>query len=98
MALTYEQSAALMVDAAFIDRVKVACLKYANYIWSEASSVPGHSSRIRWAQQTMTTPGTTAQMVTPPTVMDDAVQNGGGAAIDDAALQGAVENTVNKLL
>lgn len=95
--LSYADSAALMKDPLFIDRVKVACLKFATYISGEAASVPGHSSRIRWSQQTMSNPDAVAQSVTPPTVMDAAVQ-AVGAEIDDAALQTAVENTVNKLL
>jgi hypothetical protein len=97
MALDYTQSAALMKDPSFIERVKVACLKYADYIWNEAASTPGHSSRIKWAQQTMLQPDHAAQIVTPPTVMDAAIQNAGGS-VDDAGLQTAVETTVNKLL
>ena len=97
MALTYEQSAELMKDVIFIGRIKVACLTYANYIFGEAPTVPAHSSRIKWAQQTFAMPDTSAQQVTPATVMDAAVQED-GSAIADAALQSAVENTINKML
>jgi hypothetical protein len=45
----------------------------------------------------MGNPSQTAQIVTPPTVMDAAVQ-ADGAAISDVALQSSVEATVNKLL
>ena len=97
MALTYEQSAALMTDAIFIGRIKVACLKYADFISLEAASVPAHSTRIKWAQQTFLMPDSSAAQVTPATVMDPAVQTD-GSAITDTALQSAVENSVNKML
>lgn len=95
--MTYDESAALMRDADFIGRVKVSCLKFATYIFDEPATTPAHNSRIRWAQNTMVQPESVAVNVTPPTVMDTAVQDA-GAAITDAALQSAVENTVNKLL
>jgi hypothetical protein len=98
MAMTYEESSALMKDAVFIGRVKVACLKYADYIILEAPTTPAHSTRIKWAQSTMSAPDSSASMVTPTVVMDPAVQAAGGAAIDDTALQSSVENTINKML
>jgi|SRR6187399_3189322 hypothetical protein len=97
MALTYEQSAELMKDPIFIGRVKVACLKFASFIYGEASTVPAHSTRIKWAQQTFNVPDVSAANVTPTTVMDPAVQ-ADGSAITDTALQSAVENAVNKML
>ena len=86
MALDYAGSATLMKDQSFIDRVKVACLKFANYIMGEAQDVPAHSTRTRWAQRTFEAPDGTAVQVAPPTVMDAAVQEAGGD-ITDAALQ-----------
>jgi hypothetical protein len=97
MALTYEQSAALMKDAAFIDRIKVACLKFADYILAEPVTTPAHNTRYRWALQTTNSPDNTAQQITPPVVMDSAVQQD-GAAITDAALQTTVETVINKLM
>ena len=97
MALSYEQSADLMKDGVFIGRVKVGCLTYARYITDEASSTPGHSSRLRWANNTLLNPDGAAQQAVPTVVMDSAVQ-ADGAAVTDQALQGAVENAVNKLL
>ena len=97
MPLDYAGSAALMKDQAFIDRVKVACLKFADYIMGEAQSTPAHSTRMRWAQRAFEAPDATAVQVTPPTVMDSAVQGAGGE-ITDAALQSAVEGVVNKML
>jgi hypothetical protein len=97
MPLAYEELAALMRDGAFIGRVKVACLEYANYIMGEAADVPAHTTRTKWANQTMQSPDAAASTVTPSVVMDPAVQES-GASIDDAGLQSAVENTVNKML
>jgi hypothetical protein len=95
MALTYEESAALMRDPNFGGRVKVACLKYADSIFNEATTVEAHNTHLRWAQQCIQQPDTTANAVTPPTVMDAAVQ-AAGAEITDAALQGSVEATIKK--
>jgi len=97
MALTYEESSALMQDKVFQSRVKVACINFANYIYLEPASTPGHSSRMRWAGQTMVAPDSSTGTVTPTVVMDPAVQEA-GSTIDDAGLQSAVENSVNKLL
>jgi hypothetical protein len=97
MALTYEQSAELMQDMTFRGRIKVACLKYADYIVGEAANTPAHSTRIRWAQQTFASPESSAGAIQPVVVMDAAVQQD-GSAITDEALQSAVENAVNKML
>src|SRR5262245_26572249 len=97
MALTYEESAALMVDNTFRGRVKVACLKYAAYISNEQANVPAHNTRVKWAQQTMAQPDMVVQQIQPPTVMDDKVQ-AAGSAVTDENLQTAVETTVNKMI
>lgn len=97
MALSYEDTSTLMNDVTFRGRVKVACLKYADYIWAEAASTPGHSSRIKWAQQTFNMPDGSAAQITPAVVMDPAVQDQ-GSAINDAGLQSATENAINKIL
>jgi hypothetical protein len=98
MALTYEETAALMNDAVFRGRVSIACVNFARYITDEASNTPAHSTRFRWAQQTLQTPESAVVQVIPTVVTDTAVQDAGGAAITDQALQGAVETAVNKLL
>jgi len=97
MALTYEQSSDLMNDGVFRGRVKVGCITYARYITDEAPTVPAHSTRTKWAQQTLINPDAAAAQVTPTVVMDAAVQ-ADGTAVTDEALQGAVEAAVNKLL
>lgn len=86
-----------MNDLTFRGRVKVSALKYADYILNEAATVPGHSSRYRWAQTTFQQPDMQAQQIQPPVVMDSAVQ-AAGAAITDTALQTAVEGVVNKMI
>ena len=95
--ITYEESAALMTDIAFRGKVKVACLKFADYILNEPVATPAHNTRIKWAQSVQAQPDMTAMTVQPPTVMDAAVQTA-GAAIADVDLQSAVETTVNRLL
>jgi|SRR6185369_748279 len=97
MALTYTASAALMADVDFVNRVKVACLRYADFIFNEAINTPAHSTRIRWAQNTTESPDHAAQTLTPPVVMDPKVQQD-GAAITDTNLQSAVETTINRLM
>lgn len=95
--MTYEESQTLMNDPTFRGRVKVAALKFSTAIMDEASTFPAHNTRMRWAQSCFQSPDTIAGQLTPPTVMDAAVQ-ASGADITDQALQGSVEATVNKML
>ena len=97
MALDYAQTAALMADMAFRDRVKIACLHYAQYINGEDPGATAHNTRYRWAQATFTNPDNAVAQVMPALVMEGQVQ-ADGAAISDANLQTAVEVTVNKLI
>lgn len=95
--MTYEESAALMNDFQFRGRIKVAALKYAAYIMDEASDVPAHSTRVRWAADTYRNPEMASQTLHSPVVMDSQVQTD-GAAITDSNLQSAVEKVVNDLM
>jgi len=88
----------LSKDAVFRGRVSVACVHFANYIVDEPSTTPAHSTRTRWAQQTLIAPEIAVQNCIASVVNDDAVQTAGGAPITDEALQGAVETSINKLL
>jgi|SRR5262252_2206327 len=97
MAMTYDQSAALMQDAAFRGRVKVSCLKFADAITNELPTVAAHNTRLRWAQRCMQQPDQVAMETQPPTVMDAAVQ-ADGSNITDANLQAAVETTIGKMM
>ena len=97
MALSYEESSNLMNDFAFRGRIKVAALKFADYIFGEANNVQGHNSRESWARRTFQQPDQVAMELHPPVVMDPSVQQD-GANINDIALQSAVEGVVNKLV
>ena len=95
--MTYQESAALMTDPEFRGRVKVAAIKFADSIMIEAPTVSAHNARLRWASMTFQQPDMAALQLQAPTVMDAAVQ-AGGAAVTDAALQGAVEAAANKMI
>src|SRR5262245_18680716 len=97
MALTYEDTAALMKDMDFRARISVACIHYADYIVAEAVSTPAHNTRYKWAQNTLIAPDVAAALVT-PTVCNDAAVQQDGKNVTDAALQSATEAAVNKLL
>jgi hypothetical protein len=97
MALSYDDSATLMRDPSFVNRIKVACLKYADYITNEGPGVTAHWSRLRWAQSVVQAPDAVALNLAPIVVMDGSVQQD-GAAITDAALQSALEGAVNKTM
>lgn len=97
MALSYEESAALMTDQAFRGRIKVACIKFADFIQLEAASEAAHNTRVKWAHNALAQPEAAAQQVAPVVVMDPSVQES-GADVTDAALQSAVEASVNKML
>lgn len=103
MALNYEQSAALMNDFEFRGKVQVAALKFADSIMIEASNVPAHNTRFRWATATFQAPGQAAQTLHPPVVMDAGIQAAGVDAegkslATDPQVQGAVEAVVGKML
>ena len=97
MALTYKDSADLMNDFQFRGRIKVAALKFADYVQNEAPGTQGHAARYRWAQQTYLNPEMATMQIHPPVVMDAAVQQD-GANITDAALQTAVEGVIAKFI
>lgn len=97
MALSYEQTFTLMSDATFRGRVNIACVNFARYITDEPANTPAHSTRVKWAQNTLVNPETAVNQVIPTVVTDAAVQTD-GAAITDPNLQTAVETAVNKLL
>jgi hypothetical protein len=97
MALDYASTAALMANQAFRDRVKIACLKYADYITNEGPGVNAHWTRLRWAQMCVGSPENGVQQIMPLLVMDAQVQLDGDAIID-TALQSSVEIAINKLM
>lgn len=101
--MDYTESSNLMQNSIFRGRVKVSCLKFADSIFIEAANTPAHNSRTKWAVQAFQQPDMVAAQVTPPVVIDPAVQGSavdpdGDSAISDAALQAAVEVTVGKMM
>jgi len=95
--LTYEQTYTLSKDPVFRGRVAVGCTHYAVFITDEPASTPAHSTRYKWAQNTLANvEGAVAMVIT--TVCNDSAVQADGAAITDAALQSTVETAVNKLL
>jgi len=95
--LDYDTSAQLMNDMAFRGRIKVAITKFATSIQDEASSVPAHNSRFKWANGALTNLDFQVQQFAPAVVLDPAVQTAGDA-IDDTGLQGATETAIQKQL
>ena len=103
MALNYEEQNTLMQNTIFRGRVKVSALNFANSIMIEASTVPAHNARLRWANTTFQQPDAVTAQTVPPVVIDPAVKGGtidtdGDSSITDAALQVAVETVVNKMI
>jgi hypothetical protein len=94
--MTYDESALLMTNLQFRGRIRVAVLKYADYIMGESPAEAAHFTRVRWAQAAFQNPDNAALQVQPATVMDANVQEH-GPEISDAALQSAVETTLNRL-
>lgn len=95
--LSLDQSAQLMVDTTFRGRVKVACLSYAQYISIEASNVPAHNSRYRWATRCFQSPDQVGQEISQPVVMNPNVAQA-GSAVTDADLQAAVQAVVDAII
>jgi hypothetical protein len=95
MAMTDEQSAALMNDMVFRGRIKSSALRYADTLLNRPVDTPGINQQRAWAKNTQAMPDTVAMQLQPVVVMDTAVQDA-GASITDAALQVVVETAVNK--
>ena len=97
MALSLLESAQLMQNAELRSRVKVACLKFAEYILGEPSSTPARSARLRWALGAMGNLDMVTTAALPNTVMDPKVQEQ-GENIGDEDLQSALETAVQRML
>lgn len=103
MALTYNQSDTLGTNAAFVGRVKVAAINYAQSIRIQTSPLPTWS-QLQWSQNVQTQPDIYARQLAPATVEDPAIQ---GAGIDattgdstatDAQVQAAVQAVANRMI
>lgn len=93
--MTYEEIAALMVSIPFRNRIKVSAMKYADVLLNQPVTAEAINTKRNWAKNTQQQPDSTAMQLQPPVCMDPAVQ-AAGESISDAALQGAVETTVNR--
>jgi hypothetical protein len=93
MAMSYEESNALMQDMAFRGRVKVAAVVYAQYL----ALLPATNAQMRWIQTTMSQPDQMAGTLTPPTVMNPDVQ-AAGPTVSDEVLQAAVQSVANQIM
>lgn len=101
--MTSEESSTLMQNMIFRGRVKVEAIRYADSILIESPATPAHNTRARWANDTFKNPDMSATILQPIVVMDPAVQTAaidedGDSAVSDAALGGAVQAAVNKML
>lgn len=92
--MTYAESAALMADIPFRDRIMIACLTYADYVQGTPPEL-GKNTALAWAQHVFKMPQSAAGEIQPQIVMDQAVQSA-GADITDAALQTVVETVVKE--
>ena len=97
MAIDYKTSSDLMHDPDFNGRTRVACLTYASYISNEAITVPAHTTRLKWAQETFRDSENAVNVIMPILIMDEKVKTA-GAAITDPDLQSALETSVNKTI
>jgi hypothetical protein len=84
-----------MNDIDMRNRIKVAALKYADVILNRPLDTAGVNGQRTWAKNCVQMPDTVAQQLQPAVVMDGAVQTA-GKDVTDAALQGAVETTINR--
>jgi len=104
MPLTYDQAGALQSNIPFGLRVKVALVKFANYIANEEPSVAQHAARWRWASNTLQNLDGVLRQVQPNVVMQPAILAGdidatdGDSTVDDATLQTAVETVANQFI
>ena len=95
MTIDYISSAALMTDPSFNNRSQIACLHFAQYIIGEDPTTAAHTTRLKWAQQTVASPAAAVAQIMTTLVMDAKVQ-AVGSTILDADLQTAVETSINK--
>jgi hypothetical protein len=104
MPIDYDQAGALQSNLPFGLRVKVATVKFANYIANEAPNVPQHAARWRWASNTLNDLDGTARKLQQNVVMQQSILDAdidatdGDSTVDDATLQTAVETVANQFI
>jgi len=104
MPIDYDQAGALQTNIPFGLRVKVALVKFANYIADEAPTVAQHAARWRWASNTLNDLDGTARKLQQNVVMQQSILDAdidatdGDSTVDDATLQTAVETVANQFI
>ena len=106
MALDYKQSAQLRSNLIFQGRIASAALKWADSILSNSATdltAPQKRDEINYAEEVFVNPNARAQQLQPVVVADPAVQQAdltteGDSTITDAALQGATEAAIAKVI
>lgn len=96
MAMTQEESAALMNDPVFRGRVKVCALNYAQYLTLQAATASSNA-KMKWMQATIAGPDQMAATLTPPVVLNPNVQIA-GAEVTDADLMAAVQAVADMIM
>ena len=94
--LSYSELASLMQDGSFRERVKVAVLSWADYVYGEDPGTPAHNNRYQYAQKTFLNSDAIAAQLQPVVVMDPVIRTN-GSDVTDAELQSAVENAIFKM-
>lgn len=106
MPLDYKQSAQLRTNLIFQGRIGSAALKWADSILSNSATdltAPQKRDEINYAEEVFAQPNQKAQQLQPVVVADPAVQSEdltpeGDSTITDAALQGATEAAIRKVI
>jgi len=102
MALSYDQTSALMKDLQFQGKIKVAAVKYSDAIGIiDNQSVASRVNLVKWSFRCAQQPDMVANELQPYVVWDPKIQaadidENGHSLVSDADLQTAVETTVNK--
>lgn len=83
-------------NATLVEKIKIATLVAADKIRLEASSVPDHQSRMRWALRVFSAADAeTTKMIWPVLVQNRTFTASQIAGADDASVQAAVDAAVN---
>ncbi len=106
MPLDYKQSATLRTNLIFQGRIASAAMKWSDSIMANNAvdvTQPVKRQEINYAEEVFAQPNQKAQQLQPIVVQDGAVQSAdltadGDSTITDAALQGAVEASIHKVL
>jgi hypothetical protein len=95
---TYAEIITLSRDAAFLGKLEVAVVKYAEYILNEAANVDYHTVRARWADSVVTSgAGGVVSRIALPVALDSVIQDNLNT-YTDAQLQAAAEVRIQRIM